>query len=212
MRLLRLTKMCVPQTAQASLQHPVRVSRPHHDSFAILTVTAPSASNATSTLQLSAPSITGKARLARQAVATPSGTGYDPNYSFCEPYTLKQGPSTWEFHLTDPTPGAWTIDMDCKGMIASGDLVCTETQSGYVVGSAGLGVRTTSLGNAEILSLGALQTVAVVMASGAPSAAASQTGSTSPASPKSTGLAPARSLPTGVVIVAGGIFAAAIGL
>jgi len=102
--------------------------------------------------------------------------------------------------------------MNCKGAITSGDLVCTETQSGSIVGNAGLGVRTTGLGNAEIMSLGALKTVAVVSASGVPSAAASQTGSASPASPESTGLAPARSLPKGAVIVAGGIFAVAIGL
>ncbi|KAH7069458.1 hypothetical protein FB567DRAFT_224419 [Paraphoma chrysanthemicola] len=175
-----------------------------------------------------APSPTPRARLARQM------SDDEPDYSFCEPFTLKQGPSTWEFHLTDPTPGAWTVDIGCnwKGAMTAADLTCTYTQSGYVPSSSVRGVSTSILSKAEASDMEAFQVVTVVTASGAASASASRTSGSgtsvpsasraasgsaagSAAASQSTGLAPAGPLPTGAVALVGGalgIFAAALAL
>ncbi|KAF2031709.1 hypothetical protein EK21DRAFT_62626 [Setomelanomma holmii] len=178
------------------------------------------------------PAPTPKARMARQDSASDSDDG--PDYSFCEPFTLKQGASTWEFYLTDPSPGAWTVDMGCKwqGAMTDADLTCTYTQSGYVPDSSVRGVSTSILSKAEASSLEAFQVVTVVTASGAVSASASRnsgaasgsgtaapsrskTASGSGGAAKSTGLGAAGPLPTGAVAFVGGavgIFAAALAL
>ncbi|KAH7356177.1 hypothetical protein BKA66DRAFT_428747 [Pyrenochaeta sp. MPI-SDFR-AT-0127] len=188
-----------------------------------------------SELRPTAPSPTPAPRLRRQ---DQSSSDID-NYSFCEPYTLIQGASKYEFHLTDPTPGAWTLDMACnwQGGMTAADLTCTVTQSGYVPDASVVGVTTSVLKQTEIREMEAYQTIAVVRASGgsqsgAPSASASRTASgsgTGAASPtrsgstsasaavasQSTGLAPAGPLPTGAMMFIGsaaGVFAAALAL
>jgi hypothetical protein len=192
-------------------------------SEALPTVLTAAGSTPDSASATSAPATTPKARLARQASATASAADDETDYSFCEPYTLKQGPSTWEFHLTDPTPDAWTVDMNCRwqGAITAADLTCTVTQSGYVPDSSVLGVTTSVLAQNEAQSLDVFHAVAVMTASGAPSAAASALSSgsfsatASADAARSSGFAPARPLPTGAVIFVGGaagVFAAAFGV
>ncbi|KAI4618358.1 hypothetical protein J4E80_004956 [Alternaria sp. BMP 0032] len=157
------------------------------------------------------------------------------DYSFCEPYTILQGPETYEMHLTDPTPGAWTMDMACswQGAMSTADLTCDVTQSGYVPDQADQVASTSVLSQSEIQEMEAYQVVALVTATGAsspgsasatggpsPTGSASGTGATSPsrsqsgaASTPSTGLAPAASLPTAMAMMgAVGIFAAAVAL
>jgi hypothetical protein len=53
----------------------------------------------------------------------------------CVPFLLMQGASTYEFHLTDSLPGAWTANMNCnwKGAITAADITCTETNDGFIV-------------------------------------------------------------------------------
>jgi hypothetical protein len=180
--------------------------------------------------------ITPKARLARQArstvtasapTASASNNGDDDEDGdgVCEPFTLKQGPSIWEFHLKDPTPGAWTLDIGCnwKGAITSADLICTVTQSGYVPDSSDLGISTTIFSQQDIQSMEALQAVVIVTASPTPIGSSSPTntsgglsasGTSSAGSVKSTGLAPSRPLPTGGLMFVGGagMVAAALAL
>jgi hypothetical protein len=184
----------------------------------------------------SSPTPTARARLARQDSA-PSD---DADYDLCEPYTLKQGASTWEFHMTDPLPGAWTVDMNCKwqGVITNADLTCTVTQSGYVPSASVRGVTTSIMSKAEVSSMEAIQAFSVVSGSAAPSASASQTASGSRSATQSgsqsatqapsgsrssgvagttpsTGLAPAGPLPTGAMKYVGGaagVFVAALAL
>jgi len=157
------------------------------------------------------------------------------DYSFCEPYTILQGPETYEMHLTDPTPGAWTMDMACswQGAMSTADLTCDLTQSGYVPDQADQVASTSVLSQSEIQEMEAYQVVALVTATGAsspgsasatggpsPTGSASGTGATSPsrsqsgaASTPSTGLAPAGSVPTAMAMVgAVGILAAAVAL
>ncbi|KAF1950339.1 hypothetical protein CC80DRAFT_240183 [Byssothecium circinans] len=52
----------------------------------------------------------------------------------CEPYTVIQGPETYQFQMTDPKPGQWVIDQKCnwKGDIQKADLTCSLVQSGAV--------------------------------------------------------------------------------
>ncbi|KAF1845996.1 uncharacterized protein K460DRAFT_430963 [Cucurbitaria berberidis CBS 394.84] len=169
-------------------------------------------------------------RLRRQDQTTSDVDGY----SICEPFTLIQGASTYEFHLTDPAPGVWTIDMACKwqGAMTTADLTCAVTRGGYVAGSAGVGTTTTVLKQSVIRDMEAYQTVALVSASGASSGSSSVsasrttsqsgTGAASPnrsgsgsgsaAATQSTGLAPAGPLATGAMGLLGGagIFAAAL--
>ncbi|KAI4619522.1 uncharacterized protein J4E87_007412 [Alternaria ethzedia] len=144
------------------------------------------------------------------------------DYSFCEPYTILQGPETYEMHLTDPTPGAWTMDMACswQGAMSTADLTCDVTQSGYVPDQADQVASTSVLSQSEIQEMEAYQVVALVTATGAsypgsasatggpsPTGSASGTGPTSPsrsqsgaASTPSTGLAPAGSLPNAMAM------------
>ncbi|CBX90394.1 predicted protein [Plenodomus lingam JN3] len=175
------------------------------------------------------PAPTAAARLRRQDQSSSD----IEDYTFCEPYTLVQGPSTYEMHLTDPSPGAWTLDMACKwqGAITAADLTCTVSQSGSIPGPGATGVTTSVVSSTELSDMEAFQTVAVVSASGgsgSPAASASQTASGSgtalpsgsasgsdAAGSRSTGLAPAVALPTGAVAFVGGaagIFAAALAL
>ncbi|CAO2649142.1 Nn.00g100910.m01.CDS01 [Neocucurbitaria sp. VM-36] len=162
-------------------------------------------------------------------------TSEGDDYYFCEPYTLIQGASTYEFHLTDLTLGAWTMDMACnwQGPLTTADLTCTVTQAGYVPDSSDVGTATSVWKQSDIQDLEAYQTVALVSGTGAssglPSVSASRTpsgsgtgvatptrsGSGSNSAAQSTGLAAARPMPThGMALVGGavGIFAAALAL
>lgn len=154
------------------------------------------------------------------------------DYSFCEPYTILQGPETYEMHLTDPTPGAWTVDMACswQGAMTTADLTCDVTNRGSIP-SLGTETATSSvLSQSEIQDLEVYQVVALVTASGAsssgsasatgtPSPTGSGTGATSPSrsgsgavATPSTGLAPAGSIPNAMALIGGavGAFAAAM--
>ena len=153
------------------------------------------------------------------------------DYSFCEPYTILQGPETYEMHLTDPSPGAWTVDMACswQGAMSTADLTCDVTQSGYVPNEAAQVATTSILPQSEIQEMQAYQVVALVTASGAsaagsatpsagPSSTSSGTGTTSPsrsgsgaAATASTGLAPAVPTPNAMAMMGDvGLFAAAV--
>lgn len=176
------------------------------------------------------PAPTAAARLRRQDESSSD----IEDYTFCETYTLIQGPSTYEMHLTDPLPGAWTLDMACKwqgGAITAADLTCTVTQSGSIRGNGGSGVTTSVVSSSELSDMEAFHTVAIVSASGgssSPTASASQTASGSGAAlpsgsasgsgaagSRSTGHAPAAAIPTGAVAFVGGaagVFAAALAL
>jgi hypothetical protein len=123
-------------------------------------------------------------------------------------------------HLTDPLPGAWTVDMNCKwqGAITDADLTCTAVGSGYAVPGSLEGTTTTVWPKSEIQTGEYIGTFAVVTASGPVSsgAPASQTpgGSAAPQS-RSSGFAPAAALPTGAMALVGGaagVFAAALAL
>jgi hypothetical protein len=157
------------------------------------------------------------------------------DYSFCEPYTILQGPETYEMHLTDPTPGAWTVDMACswQGAMSTADLTCEVTQGGSIPDQASQVASTSVLSQSEIQEMEAYQVVALVAATGAssagsasasggPSSTGSNTGTaaTSPSRSQSgavvtpsTGLAPAGAAPTAMAMIgAVGIFAAAVAL
>lgn len=146
-----------------------------------------------------------------------------------------QGPSNYQLHLTDPVPGAWTLDMACSwqgGAITEADLTCTVTQSGSVPGFGATGFTSTIVSQSELFEMEAFQTVAVVSASsgsGSPEVSASRTASglgtaslsgsatasrSGATASSSTGLAPAGPLPTGALALVGaaGIFAAALAL
>lgn len=162
----------------------------------------------------------------------------DDDYSFCEPYTIIQGPETYEFHLTDPVPGAWTVDMKCswKGEMTKADLTCDVTQSGHIPDQSAQLATTSVLPQSEIQGMEAYQVVSLVSASGAASpASASASATPTPTgtptrSPSGGGAnAPASSgsnaastpnqaagpLPTGAIKVVGGavgVFAVAMAL
>jgi hypothetical protein len=175
-----------------------------------------------------------RARLARQADAMSSTTDGDDDYELCEPFTLKQGASTWEIHMTDPLPGAWTVDMNCKwqGAITNADLTCVATADGFAITDKALrGTTTTTLSKDELSTMELIGAVAVVTSSGAASASASQTtsgaksGAPAASASKSssgaagaapsTGFAPAGPLPTGAMALVGGaagVFVAALAL
>jgi hypothetical protein len=168
------------------------------------------------------PMATAKARLRRDT---------HDNATLCEPFHLIQGPSTWKFHLTDPVPGALTVDGSCHwtGNIYSTDPVtCTLSQDGSLVsGQAGY---TQVFSHGELVDLQAIQTFVVAgvtgnATTGAPKATATPTptGPSSPnggspgsgTGPQSSGLAPPLSLPTGAMAFVGGaagLFAAALAL
>lgn len=170
------------------------------------------------------PSTTSKANFARQlpisvvSGAEPIESGIEPDYTFCEPFTLKQGPSTWEFHMTDPSPGAWTADMNCKwnGAITAADLTCTMSQDGYVPRSlvSAVGTTSTIYKQSALATDGFFHAVTVVSGSGAPGASKTASGAAADAT-RSTGLAPAATLSNGVVAFVGtavGVLAAALAL
>ncbi|KAF2474935.1 uncharacterized protein BDR25DRAFT_301505 [Lindgomyces ingoldianus] len=153
----------------------------------------------------------------------------DDNSTDCEPYTIIQGPSTWEFHLTDPIPGAWTLDMSCTfgdGGLTTADATCTGAARGEIVGNQ-TGTSTVTFAHTDLVSSSIFETVNVVSATAAPTGSVSSSrasgsapgpasGSTASATAHSTGLAPALPLPTGGVMAlvggAAGIFAAALAL
>jgi hypothetical protein len=167
-------------------------------------------SSAAGTLALTpiaSPTPTAPARLRRQA------SGETPEGLLCEPYTIKQGASEWEYHLTDPLPGAWTLDAKCswKGELTAATLTCTMTQSGEFAEEA-TGVSVLTLEPSELSSMAAIQTVSVITASGS-SASGSVSGSGAAA--QSTAMAPAGPLPTGAIAFVGGaagMFAAVFAL
>ena len=146
--------------------------------------------------------------------------------SLCEPYTLTQGQSAYKLHLTDPSPGVWTLDMACQwqGMAMTGvDLTCTITQSGSIPGFGATGVSTTVLSSSELDNSDSFQTVAVLGALGesvstrAPEATPSSrsVSGSGTTGGRSTGIAPVAPIPTGTIAFIGGaagIFAAALAL
>jgi hypothetical protein len=177
----------------------------------ILNPLGPSPDDASAT-----PAPTPAPRMRRQDSAS------DDDYNFCEPYTVAQGSETYEFHLTDPAPGAWTVDMKCswKGEMTKADLTCDVTQSGYVPDQSVRLATTSILSQSEIQDMQAYQVVALVSATGAstpasasakptsiPSAtnanASAKSGSDAAPTP-SKGLAPAGPLPTGAMKMVGG--------
>jgi hypothetical protein len=176
-----------------------------------------SATNVQLTAIPSPPATTAAARLRRA----------DDEDALCEPYTLKQGSETWEFHMTDPTPGQLTIDASCnwKGDMATADIMCTVTNNGAQVDATG--VITDGYKASEVKSNSAIQTVSITSAaagdatntasgSGAKdtaAASASVSGSGAP-SPSAAGAA-SGPLPTGAMAFVGGaagILAAAFAL
>jgi hypothetical protein len=176
-----------------------------------------SATNVQLTAIPSPPATTAAARLRRA----------DDEDALCEPYTLKQGSETWEFHMTDPTPGQLTIDASCnwKGDMATADIMCTVTNNGAQVDATG--VITDGYKASEVKSNSAIQTVSITSAaagdatntasgSGAQdtaAASASVSGSGAP-SPSAAGAA-SGPLPTGAMAFVGGaagILAAAFAL
>ncbi|KAF2179484.1 hypothetical protein K469DRAFT_753874 [Zopfia rhizophila CBS 207.26] len=141
----------------------------------------------------------------------------------CEPYTIIQGPSTWEYKMTDPVPGAWTVNAQCKfgnGGFTSGDATCTISQDGSIVATTATAALTTTAKAADWSSLQAISTMTVVSGSAGSTttggAAASGRASGSPTASQSEGFAASLPLPTGLPIAlvggAAGILAAAIAL
>ncbi|CAN9398846.1 unnamed protein product [Alternaria sp. RS040] len=145
------------------------------------------------------------------------------DYSLCEPYTIIQGSETYEMHLTDPSPGAWTVDIACswQGAMTTADLTCDATNRGSIPGLSTTETKSV-LSASELQDMEAYQVVALVTASGASSsgsASATQTsastgsgtGATSPSrsgsgtAATSTGLAPAGSIPNVMALVGGSI-------
>ncbi|XP_014554454.1 hypothetical protein COCVIDRAFT_39656 [Bipolaris victoriae FI3] len=182
------------------------------------------------------PAPTPAPRMRRQASASSSD-----DYVFCEPYTIIQGPETYEFHLTDPVPGAWTVDMKCswKGEMTKADLTCDVTQSGHIPAQSVQLATTSVLPQSELQEMEAYQVVSLVSGSGAaspasasasvtptptgtPSRTQSGSGTNAPASSGSNaastpsqGFAAAGPLPTGAMKVVGGavgVFAVAMAL
>jgi hypothetical protein len=228
----RRTRIAVPQMQRASLlylqisvcshnklqrtlylQLPVTDSPTQSDDDSALPTT-----NFTSILPFDTPA----PRIRRQADAS------GDDISLCGPYTIIQGPQTYEMHLTDPSPGVWTMNVACnwKGEITTADLTCTLTQSGDLVASNEQGPETSVVLQSDVQSL--YQTVALVGATGSssgasqtPAASGSSSGTAAPtksasgseAAAKSTGLAPAGPLQTGAILGGVvGIFAAALAL
>ncbi|ORX97004.1 hypothetical protein BCR34DRAFT_578215 [Clohesyomyces aquaticus] len=151
----------------------------------------------------------------------------------CELYTIVQGPSTYQFHLTDAVPGAFTYDLDCKfgnGGVLSGDGTCSGTADGSDAGPL-KGTTTGTFPHSMLSSIDAFVTANVVSAtdtatpagsgsgsssgsSKTPAASASGSGTKAPGA-QSTGLAASVPLPTGAIALVGGaagILAAVIAL
>jgi hypothetical protein len=137
-----------------------------------------------------------------------SASADDSELEFCEPYTLKQGASTYSLHLEDPSPGAWTVDLNCnwQGAITAADLTCTAAANGYVVSEDDRGTSTTIFSKGELNTMEVFSPFTIVTSSRAALAS-------TPASTRSTGFAPAGPLPTGAMALVGGaagIFVAAL--
>jgi hypothetical protein len=131
---------------------------------------------------LPTPAPTARALLKRQAL---SDDPNDEGPSLCEPYTIKQGASTWEMHLTDPSPGLWTVNMNCnwQGAMTAADFTCTATVDGSYVDATDRTVDTTVMSSASVSEYEAINTVAIVDASQTPlSSGATPTASRSGAS------------------------------
>jgi hypothetical protein len=132
---------------------------------------------------------------------------------FCEPMTIKQGASSVQIHIEDPTKGVYTADINCawKGDATAADLTCTATQSGSMANAIGTeGVTANTIKASDAAEGKMVQTVAVV-GPASNSAAPTATGSGAP-----TGNAAAGGpLPKGVMVFVGGaagVFAAALAL
>ncbi|KAF1996039.1 hypothetical protein P154DRAFT_525882 [Amniculicola lignicola CBS 123094] len=143
----------------------------------------------------------------------------------CDPYTIIQGNSSWQFHLTDA--GALTINADCSwsGAMTTASLTCVATREGSAFPDPG--VSSTVLNPGEIASSTAIVAAVIVTTtpapSGTPSASGNGTsnatftrtptvshtdlvplsGSGAPQS-SSTGMAAALALPTGAAAFVGG--------
>ncbi|KAG9197225.1 hypothetical protein G6514_001953 [Epicoccum nigrum] len=167
---------------------------------------------------IAAPTPTAAARLRRQENGLFGG--------FCEPVTIKQGASSVQIHLEDPTKGVWTADMNCawKGDVTTADLTCTATQSGsYAKLQEVEGIKVDDIKAGDVAAGKMVQTVAVVgpaSNSAAPTATGSgahnATSASGSAAPTATGNAAAGGpLPKGVMAFVGGaagVFAAALAL
>ncbi|KAH6629859.1 hypothetical protein C7974DRAFT_194629 [Boeremia exigua] len=168
---------------------------------------------------ISAPATTAAARLRRQDDGGLFG-------GFCEPITIKQGPSSVQIHLEDPTKGAWTADMNCawKGELTTADLTCTGTQSGtFAELNSIAGVTSEIIKASDASQSSMIQTVSVVQPasnSASPTASVSQSDSANTTASGSgtaaaTGAAAGTPLPGGMMaFVAGaaGMIAAALTL
>lgn len=132
--------------------------------------------------------------------------------------------------MTDPLPGAWTVDLNCKwqGASTDADFTCVATIDRFAVTDKAIrGTTTTTLFKDEFPSMQLIGAVAVVTSSdaasasqtpsasgtksGAPTASGSKSGSAAAGATPSTGLAPAGPLPTGAMALVGGaagVFAA----
>jgi hypothetical protein len=55
----------------------------------------------------------------------------------CLPYTIVQGKEVFEFHMTDPRPGLWTMDQKCswKGEMTKADMTCSMSAGGEIAKS-----------------------------------------------------------------------------
>jgi hypothetical protein len=151
---------------------------------------------------------------------------------FCEPMTIKQGASSVQIHIEDPTKGVYTADINCawKGDATAADLTCTATQSGSMANAIGTeGVTANTIKASDAAEGKMVQTVAVVgpaSNSAAPTATGSgahnATGSGAPNATSASGSAAPTGnaaaggpLPKGVMVFVGGaagVFAAALAL
>jgi hypothetical protein len=126
--------------------------------------------------------------------------------------------------MTDPIPGAWTVDSNCSwsGALTTAEITCTATQNGTALGNNG--VSTAIFPHSSLTDMEALVTATVIAGSvtenastplGTPTGSEAPSGSVSGTGPQSTGLAPPGPMPTGVMLVVGGaagLFAAALAL
>ncbi|KAJ4312400.1 hypothetical protein N0V94_007468 [Neodidymelliopsis sp. IMI 364377] len=195
----------------------------------IPSATASGASSASSTGSASVTSI------ARTGTATPSATAparlrrQNGLFPGCEPFTLLQGTDSLVYHMTDPTPGMWTIDMNCnwKGEMKTADFTCTATQSGSFAKTLEVeGSSSSVLKSSELTD--SIQTATIVQPasnsasatasgsqSGSQSGSAGATSSGSGATAQATGAAAGAPLPKGAMALVGGaagVFAAALAL
>ncbi|KAF2737805.1 hypothetical protein EJ04DRAFT_87139 [Polyplosphaeria fusca] len=153
----------------------------------ITSAATPSGTTAVPSTITSAVSATANARVRRADNAT----------SLCEPFTLIQGPSTYQYHLTDPTPDAWTLDINCnwQGALSTADVTCTDSSNGTLANAATQSAATTTttltLKASEITELYQTAVVAAATSAGASSSS-------------SSGIAAGLALPTGGVALVGG--------